>query len=129
MPYAPKRPALDPCPVEEVLDVVGGKWKGRLLLLLAGGLDRLSELQRALPRTPKQVLITQLLELEAAGVVEVTIHQQGGRTSRRYALSARGWSLMPVLDVMAEWGLGRLVERGLAWAPPAVARDMASGPG
>lgn len=126
MPYSRKRPPLDPCPVEEVLGIVAGKWKSRLMLLLAAEPRRLSALRRALPGTSNEVLIAQLTALEADGMVAITAEQVGRSSARRYALTPAGHSLMPVLDVLADWGLARIRRRGLDWwVPDVVARSAA----
>lgn len=101
-PYVPKRAALDPCPVEEVFALVGGKRKCRLLLLLSTGPHRLSALRRALPPgVANQVLVTQLGALAAAGLVEAAVEARGRVTYRRYALTPLGTSLLPALDALA----------------------------
>ena len=93
-PYVPKRPALDPCPVEEVLAMIGGKWKARMLLPLSQGPHRLSSLRRALPAgVSNEVLITQLRGLAADGLVEVTVERKGATSFRRYTLTPLGQSL------------------------------------
>jgi DNA-binding HxlR family transcriptional regulator len=112
-PYVPKRPALDPCPVEEVIGMIGGKWKSRLLLLLSAGPHRLSELRRALGvDVSNEVLITQLQGLAADGLVEITVEANGATSHRRYGLTPLGESLLSALDTVAAWGAERIRERG-----------------
>ena len=125
-PYVPKRAALDPCPVEEVLALVGGKWKCRLLLLLSAGPRRLAALRRALPPgVANQVLVTQLAALAADGLVEAAVQTHGRVTYRCYSLTPQGRSLLPVLDAVAAWGAERLRDRGARWASP-VPRPVAA---
>jgi DNA-binding HxlR family transcriptional regulator len=119
-PYVPKRPALDPCPVEEVLTMIGGKWKARLLLPLSQGRQRLSALRRALPAgVSNEVLVTQLQALAASGLVEVTVERKGATSYRRYGLTPLGVSLLRALDGVIAWGAERMRERGHEWTPPA----------
>ena len=68
--YEPKRPPLDPCPLERVIAMVGGKWKARTLHLLAQGDYGFAELRRQLGRVSQQVLSTQLRALESDGLIE-----------------------------------------------------------
>jgi DNA-binding HxlR family transcriptional regulator len=118
--YVPKRPPLDPCPVEEVLAMVGGKWKCRLLLLLSAGPRRLADLRRSLPAgLANQVLLTQLRALAADGLVECAAEPRGGAAvARRYRLTPLGRSVLPVLDAVAGWGAERLRARGAHWTSP-----------
>ena len=106
--YSPKRPPLDPCPVEEVVGLIGGKWKARLLLLLTKGPQRLSALIAALPSVAKQVVIAQLAAMHTDGLVTIDFVRRGAVTSRLYRLSDEGWSLLPVLEQVAAWGEDRL---------------------
>jgi DNA-binding HxlR family transcriptional regulator len=118
-PYVPKRPALDPCPVEEVLALIGGKWKSRLLLLLSTGPHRLSALRRGLPpQVSNEVLLTQLQGLAADGLVDVAIQERGATTFRHYSLTRLGASLLEALTPVAAWGAERLRERGDEWSAP-----------
>ena len=120
-PYVPKRPALDPCPVEEVVAMIGGKWKSRLLDLLTAGPQRLSVLRRALPPgVSNEVLITQLQGLAADGLVEIAVERRGRTTSRRYSLTPLGWSVIPVLEAVGAWGIERIRARGCEWTRPAL---------
>ena len=132
-PYVPKRPALDPCPVEEVLAMIGGKWKSRLLLLLSAGPQRLAALRRALPPgVSNEVLLTQLRGLAADGLVDVTVETRGATSARRYGLTLLGESLLAALAPVAAWGAGRLRARGLDWEPPvalSAAADESRPPG
>ena len=120
-PYVTKRPALDPCPVEEVLGMIGGKWKSRLLLPLSQGPHRLSALRRALPAgVSNEVLITQLQALAADGLVEVSVERKGASSYRRYTLSPLGESLLRALEDVIAWGVERMRERGDEWQRLAV---------
>ena len=118
-PYVPKRPALDPCPVEEALALIGGKWKSRLLLSLAPGPQRLAALRRGLSgRVSNEVLITQLTALATDGLVHVTVEERGATAFRWYALTPLGASLLAALTPLADWGVERLRCRGHEWTPP-----------
>lgn len=117
MPYSPKRPPRDPCPVEEVLEIIGGKWKARILLRISLGPCGFAELRRALAGVSQQVLSTQLQALMDSGVVRRAVVDRASE-SVRYAMTPKGESLLPVLDVIASWGDDRLRERGLIWERP-----------
>ena len=113
MVYQPKRVPLDPCPVEEVVGLIGGKWKARLLLALSLRQARFADLRRALPGIAQQVLAVQLQALVNDGLVmrEAPLQGAGGL----YALTQTGLSLLPVMKCVAAWGESRLCERGEVW--------------
>lgn len=121
MAYERKRPALDACPVEEVLAVVGGKWKARILYQVAQTPQTFAELRRGLPGITQQVLSEQLRGLESDGIVSRRRTELGKTGFSRYTLTAEGQSLMPVLEAVSQWGIGRLARRGIDWAPTSLA--------
>ena len=101
--YEPKLAPRDPCPVEHVLELVGGKWKPRILAKLKEGDAPMGELGRLLPRARPQVLAAQLRELESDGIVG-RLAPAAGETWGRFRLTERGRGLCEVLDVVAAWG-------------------------
>jgi DNA-binding HxlR family transcriptional regulator len=86
MPYRRKRSAPDPCPVEIVVSMISGKWKARVLYLLAQGDLTFGEIRTSVGSVSQQVLSNLLRELEVDQVVE--------RTRTRLAL-ASGYQLTP----------------------------------
>lgn len=121
MPYQPKRPAQDPCPVEAVLEIIGGKWKARILLQVSMRPCPFAALRRALPGISQQVLSAQLQSLIENGVVERAIVDPQMDRGVRYRLTATGEGLVLVLERIAAWGDARLRERGLMWERPQAA--------
>jgi len=118
MTYQPKRPQLDPCPVEEVISIIGGKWKARILLLVSRGHLTFSAIAKRLPEVPDQVLSTQLKALVRDGMLAKTAPASVNGTGSRYALTDDGKSLMTLLDAICDWGTMRLNAKGASWAPP-----------
>jgi DNA-binding HxlR family transcriptional regulator len=118
MKYEPKRPPLDPCPVEEVISIISGKWKARILLLVSRGHTTFSALARMLPDTPDQVLSTQLRGLIEDGMLIKSVPALANGTGSEYGLTDEGRSLMMILNGLSEWGMVRLAARGASWAPP-----------
>jgi DNA-binding HxlR family transcriptional regulator len=57
------------CGLDAALAVIGGKWKPRILYHLARGARRYSELRRAVGHVSDKMLIQQLKELQADGVI------------------------------------------------------------
>lgn len=91
------------CPVESVLNLLDGKWKGVILYHLMDGTLRFNELRRKLNNVTQRMLTKQLRELEADGLITRTVFPVVPPRVD-YALSARGESLVPVLMAMKEWG-------------------------
>jgi DNA-binding HxlR family transcriptional regulator len=118
MTYKPKRPPLDPCPVEAVVALVSGKWKARVLLELDASAMTFGQLRRALPGVTQQVLSTQLRGLEEDGIISRRPLGPEPGDGSLYALTEEGCTLIPLLDAVATWGLARLRRRGLNWSPP-----------
>lgn len=104
MEFRPTAP--DPeirCPVTRCVEVIGGKWKPVILFCIDNGIDRFGAMQRAVPGITKQMLTQQLRELEHDGVLSRTIFPEIPPRVE-YALTARGRSLLPVVEAMKSWG-------------------------
>lgn len=99
----PKLPSLDACPVEHVVDLIGGKWKPRLLYRLRLGDASLADLQRFLPGARTQVIAQQLGALEEDGIV-LRLPPADCQSWGKYALTDRGKGLLAAVDVIAGWG-------------------------
>jgi DNA-binding HxlR family transcriptional regulator len=91
------------CPVEITIAAIGGRWKVLLIHHLLEGERRFGELQRLLKGVSARTLTRQLRELEEAGVIDRTVHQQIP-PKVEYALTALGRDLEPVLRAMHAWG-------------------------
>jgi len=91
------------CPVEVCTEIIGGKWKGKLLYVLLGGTKRYGELRRLIPEATQRMLTAQLRELEADGMVERRVYPEAP-PKVEYRLSKRGRDLKPVIDEMFRWG-------------------------
>lgn len=90
-------------PVERALKVISGRWKAVILYHLYGGPRRLSDLGRLIPEASQKVMIEQLREMEAHGLVTRTVLAQvPSRVD--YAVTPLGESLRPVLLALCDWG-------------------------
>jgi DNA-binding HxlR family transcriptional regulator len=125
MTYQPKRAPLEPCPVEEVLSIIGGKWKARILLLVSIGHETFSALSKMLPDAPDQVLATQLKALLDDGMLTKSAPTSVNGAGARYALTEDGQSMMALLDQISDWGMARLEAKGHGWTPPGDPRAAA----
>jgi len=91
------------CPVQTAVTVIGGKWKPGIVFRLQEGTFRFGELKRQMPWISERVLIRQLKELEADGVVFRRDYQEVPPRVE-YSLSDYGQTLRPVLQEIAAWG-------------------------
>jgi DNA-binding HxlR family transcriptional regulator len=97
------RPQTYGCGLEAALAVVGGKWKPIVLWHLAPGPRRFGELRRMVTGISEKMLIQQLRELEADGVV---VRRDFREIPPRveYSLTEFGVSLGRALKPLCDWG-------------------------
>ncbi|MBL9027522.1 MAG: helix-turn-helix transcriptional regulator [Myxococcales bacterium] len=110
------------CGLDAALAVIGGKWKPLVLYHLAKTTLRYGELQRAVGSVTHKVLIQQLKELEADGIVMRVDH---GEIPPRvdYSLTKLGQTLATALAPLCQWGTDhtREIARAVARRERAVA--------
>ncbi|MCK0207993.1 helix-turn-helix transcriptional regulator [Starkeya koreensis] len=98
------------CGLDATLRVVAGKWKPLILYFLAqGGPTRYGELRRAVRDVSDKMLIQQLKELEADGLVKRTDYKEVPPRVD-YSLTPLGRSLAQALVPLCNWGEANLVE-------------------
>ena len=102
---APVERALEVCPVEVAVSVLGGTWKLTIVKHLQDGPRRFNELGRLLPLAGRKTLTRQLRELEEDGVVSRTDHETVPPRVD-YELTGLGHALSPVVEAMNRWGAG-----------------------
>ena len=89
--------------VEQAFRILEGRWKLLILFHLFGGaLLRFSELERAIPTISQKMLIQQLRQLEADGIVRRIVHHQVP-PKVEYGLGDWGQALCPALDALLTW--------------------------
>ena len=89
--------------VETALRMIDGRWKLVILFHLFGGqVLRFSELERAIPDVSQKMLIQQLRQMEADGMVKRTIYPEAPPRVE-YSLTDWGQSLCPALDALLTW--------------------------
>lgn len=98
------------CPVTTTVDVIGGKWKPRLLWMLRRGASTFGTLRRGVDGSDRMVSKS-LRELEQAGIVSRDERRVGRVRTTVYAFTPYGRTLVPVLDAMGRWGVAH--HRGL----------------
>ena len=90
------------CPIEEVMQVLSGRWPTLLLYYLKDGTKRFSDLRRDNPAISHKMLALELRKLEDAGIVHRT-EFQGYPLRVEYDLTPAGSSLVPLIDALGDW--------------------------
>ena len=101
---------LDNCPVTATMSIIGGKWKLLILHLINNDITRFGKMSMMLKDISKQMLTTQLRELERDGIIERIIYPEIPPRVE-YSLSEKGKSLLPVIEKMKEWGLEHIINK------------------
>jgi len=99
----------DECPIEAVMDIIGGKWKPSILFRLADGTKRFSQLQRLLKTITQRTLTQQLRDLERDGMISRRVYPEVPPRVE-YSLTERGRTLEPVLALLFRWGVENVLE-------------------
>ncbi|MEE0752815.1 winged helix-turn-helix transcriptional regulator [Frisingicoccus sp.] len=91
------------CPLEYGLEIFGGKWKSRIICVLAAKeVLRYSELRREMGNITDAVLSVTLKELIADDIV---IRRSYDEIPPRveYSLTDKGSSVVPILQTICQW--------------------------
>ncbi|MDF7815022.1 helix-turn-helix domain-containing protein [Hymenobacter sp. YC55] len=91
------------CPVRKAMNLIGSKWKMLLLQNLGSGMKRYGELKRLLPDISEKMLIQELKELVASGLVAKRVYPEIPPRVE-YSLTANGQHALPVLDSVVAFG-------------------------
>lgn len=87
-----------------ILKVLGGKWKLHILTTLYYGKRRFKELEREITGISPKMLIKELKDLEATGVVSRQTFNTVPITVE-YSLTKDGLTLKPILEQMKNWAV------------------------
>src|ERR1700712_1380150 len=107
--YLPKSKPVEHTPlsaasgIEGAIRMLEGRWKLVILFHLFGGkVLRFSDLERAIPAISQKMLIQQLRQMEADGIVRRIVHHQVP-PKVEYCLTDWGQALCPALDALLKW--------------------------
>jgi DNA-binding HxlR family transcriptional regulator len=90
-------------PVELSLDIIGGKWKIPIIWSLKESSQRYGELKKSLLKVTHKMLTQQLRELEADEIITRKVYPEVP-PKVEYSLTLLGKSVIPVIDLLSEWG-------------------------
>lgn len=89
--------------VGDAMYAIGGKWKLRIVISIARGNKRFSELQRQIAGISGRVLSSELKDLEANGIVIKKV-SVGYPVLIEYELTPYSQTLEKVVESLVEWG-------------------------
>jgi len=101
--YERKIPIDLSCGIRLTMCLIGAKWKPCLIDMLRDGAKRPNEICKNMPEATPRVLIQQLKELEAHGIVKKEIFPVLPPHSE-YSLTEVGRELLSVIDMLDAWG-------------------------
>jgi DNA-binding HxlR family transcriptional regulator len=99
----------DPCTaslkaIQDVMDVLGGKWKISIVTCLCYNPRRYSELLRLVDGISGKVLSRELKDLEMNKLITRTV-KDTQPISVEYAITEYGNTFKELIQIMAEWGI------------------------
>lgn len=101
--YKKKLPPDIRCPLEYGLEIFGGKWKSRIICVLAAHQNlRYSQLRKEMANITDAVLATTLKELLQSGMIERKSYDEIPPRVE-YSLSEKGKSVVPILQDICKW--------------------------
>lgn len=108
-PTLPKPRAIQiscdtPCPIEQGMRLIGGKWKASILWHLQGEGLRFNEICRQMPGASKKMVDARLKELEADGLISRHVLSDKP-LAVAYRITPRGKSLLSILEQLKDWVL------------------------
>lgn len=93
----------DICGMAYSLSILGGRWKPAILWRLSVQTMRYSDLKNSIVNISERMLIAQLRELEADGIVKRTVYPVVPPRVE-YKLTELGQTMKPMLQAMSDWG-------------------------
>lgn len=101
------------CPLELTHDMTKGKWKPIILWQLGTGVPQQpSELEKSIQGINQKMLLEQLRELSAAGMVEKRAIP-GYPLKTEYIVTKRGRRMLEAITIMQEIGIEMMREEGM----------------
>ena len=91
------------CTLREVLDIIGGKWAMPIIYILSKGKMRFKELERTVEGINTRMLVKELKNMEANGIVTREVFATVPPTVE-YTLTSKGEKLLPSIVSLHNWG-------------------------
>lgn len=91
------------CSLRDVLDIIGGKWSMPIIYILSKGKMRFKELERSIEGINTRMLVKELKNMEANGIVTRQVFATVPPTVE-YTLTEKGEKLLPSIGSLHKWG-------------------------
>lgn len=91
-----------PCPVACTLDLIGDTWTLLIIRDLACGKTQYGEFLQSPEKISTNILADRLRRLRSAGIIDSPRNHEG------YRLTAKGTTLVPIVQSLADWGLAHI---------------------
>lgn len=101
----------EPCPVNEALGIIGGKWPLQIIFQINNEKKRFGELKRLIPAISEKMLIQELKKLTESGIINRKAYKEIP-PKVEYSLTKEGKSLLPLIAQISEFG-SRLIKQKL----------------
>lgn len=101
------------CPLELVHDMIKGKWKTIILWRLRLGPTSLSKLEKDINGITQKMLIEQLKELMAFGIVGKNVFEGYPLRVEYFLTENSGQKILRALEIMQEVGIEFMLEQGM----------------
>ncbi len=97
--------------IEVTLKIIGGKYKPLILYILSeGSSKRFKDLMKEVTGVSQKTLTNQLRELEKDGLIlRKSFNEIPPRVE--YSITDKGLTLLPILELMCEWGEKNIDDR------------------
>lgn len=104
MSDAAARPLRSDCPLSAALDRFGDRWTLLILRDIAAGKRRYGDIAGSSEIIPTNILASRLKQMQADGLIE-SVPYQSRPVRSEYHLTAKGRSLIPIMQELCRWGL------------------------
>lgn len=91
------------CSLKDVLEIIGGKWSMPMIYILSKGKMRFKELERSVEGINTRMLVKELKNMEANGIVTREVFATVPPTVE-YTLTEKGQKLVPSIVSLHNWG-------------------------
>lgn len=98
------------CSITATMNIIGGKWKTVILWYLRERPLRFGELHKLIPKCSLKIFNSDLKDLEKDGILKREVFAVVP-PKVEYSLTDYGKSLLPVIIMLREWGVKRLIEQ------------------
>jgi DNA-binding HxlR family transcriptional regulator len=102
-----EKPDQVPCPFQEAMDLISGKWTMSIINVLMSGTMRFKVLERNVTGINTRMLVKELKQLESGNIVKREAFATVPPTVE-YSLTEKGLSLKPVLIAIQSWAIKNL---------------------